>query len=483
MKKIKGIKDIRESFKSRQVKYGGYAALLTLAVIAAFILVNLIAGQLSLQVDLTESKLFSLSEQTMQVLETVKTPVRFYGLWRPGEENQEVINVVNLYLSKNRNISMEAIDPDRNPGFVNRYDRDRQGIQRGSLIVEGEKGFKVIAPADMYDVYQTQSGSNSITGIAIERRITSALIFAGTGVTPAIYEITGHGEYPLAAYGIQDVVERENFTVKSLNLLVDAIPSDASALVLLNPLRDLAASEAEKILDYLGRGGRLMIMANYQIGEITHLNEVLESYGLAFTYGIVHEPDPRYTAIDNSTEWPDLSDHDITKPLMDKTKTPVVLVEAMALSVLDTKRRSVDILPLMTTSPGAFLRTDLDEDSAVKTASDISGPFVLGVAVKDPSWVQGNDPQARIVAIGCNGYYLFYFAAMGFDANRDIFMNSLTWLEDRPETITVRSKSVFILPLRMNLVQIIVSGALFIFIIPAAFFVCGLVVWLKRRHL
>jgi len=208
---------------------------------------------------------------------------------------------------------------------------------------------------------------------------------------------------------------------------------------------------------------------------------VLASYGLAFTYGIVHETDPYYIAIDNSTVWPDLSDHEITRPLSDKTKTPVVLAEAIALSLLDTKRRSVEISPLMTSSPSAFLRTNLDDDSAVKTASDISGPFILGAAVKDPSWIQGNEPQARIVVIGCS--YLLNIAALGFDANRDIFMNSITWLEDRPETISVRSKSVFILPLRMNLVQIIVFGALFIFLIPAAFFVCGLVVWLKRRHL
>jgi len=481
MKKIKGIKDIRESFKTRQVKYGGYAALMTLAVIAALILVNLIVGQFSPQVDLTYNKLYSLSEQTLQVLETVKAPVRFYGLWRPGEENEDVINVVNLYLAKNRNISLELIDPDRNPGFVVRYDREKQGISRGSLIVEGEKGFRIIAPGDMYDISQSQSGGSSITGIAVERRITSALLYAGTGVTPVIYEISGHGEYPLSALGMQDVVERENFTLKSLNLLVAAIPSDASALILNNPQRDLAAAEAEKLLKYLEQGGRLLVMANYRIGELSNLNEVLASYGLAFIYGIVHETDPYYVAIDASTEWPDLSDHEITKPLADKTKTPVVLVEAMALSLLDTKRRTVEISPLMTSSTSAFLRTNLDESSAAKVPSDISGPFILGAAVKDPSWIQNNEPQARIVVIGSG--FLLNIAAMGFDANRDIFMNSLTWLEDRPETISVRSKSVFILPLRLNLVQIVIFGALFILVIPAAFFISGLVIWLKRRHL
>jgi ABC-type uncharacterized transport system involved in gliding motility auxiliary subunit len=481
VKKIKGIKDIQESFKTRQVKYGGYAALLTLAVIAALILVNLIIGQFSPQVDLTYSKIYSLSEQTLQVLETVKTPVRFYGLWRPGEENHDVVSIVNLYLSKNRNISLELIDPDSNPGFVVRYDREKQGIARGSLIVEGEKGFKVITPSEIYDFIQSQSGGNSVAAVAVERKITSALLYAGTGVTPVVYEITGHGEYPLSAFGIQALVEQENFTLKSLNLLVAEIPSDASALILNNPQRDLAAAEAEKLLNYLEQGGRLLVLVNYTIGETSNLNEVLASYGLEFIYGIVHETDPYYVAIDPSTEWPDLSDHEITQRLMDKTRTPVVLAEAMALSLLDTKRRTVEISPLMTSSDSAFLRTNIYEVSNVKVPSDISGPLILGAAVKDPSWIQNNEPQARIVIIGCG--FLLNIATMGFDANRDLFMNSLTWLEDRPETISVRSKSVFVLPLRLNLAQIIIFGALFIFIIPAGFLISGLVTWLKRRHL
>jgi ABC-type uncharacterized transport system involved in gliding motility auxiliary subunit len=478
---MKGIKNIRESFKTRQVKYGGYAALLTLAVIAGLILVNLIAGQLSLQIDLTESKRFSLSEQTVQLLDTIKTPVKFYGLWRPGEEDKNVMDVINLYQFKNRGISLELIDPDRNPGFVLRYDREKKGIPRGSLIVEGEKGFKVIAPYDMYDFTQSQSGGSSITAIAVERRITSALLFAGTGFTPVVYEITGHSEIPLSALGLQEAVERENYSVKTLNLLLTAIPHDASALILNSPTKDLTKEEAVKLLDYLEKGGRLLVIADYNIRELSGLNEVLASYGLGFDYGIVHETDPYYVAIDPRSEWPDMADHEITRPLADKSRTPVVLFEAMSLSLLETKRRSVEVTPLMTSSASAFLRTNINDSSPGRLVSDIQGPLILGAAVTDPSWVQNNESQARVIAIG--GGTLLPLAVQGFDANRDLFMNSLTWLEDRPETISVRSKSLFLLPMRLNLVQIVSFGILFILIIPIGLFVTGFVTWLKRRHL
>ena len=471
----------RESFKFRQLKYGGYATLITIAVIAALILLNLIAGQFPMQLDLTSTKLFSLSEQTLQVLDSIKAPVKFYGLWRPGEEDKNLVDVINLYLAKNKNIGFEIIDPDRNPGFLLRYDKENTGIPRGSLIVEGEKAFRVIAPYEMYDVNQTQSGGSSVTGIAMERRITGALLFAGTGTTPAVYEITGHAEIPLSAIGFKDIIERENFSLRTLNLLLTTVPSDASALILNSPSGDLTGEEAEKILDYLSEGGRFMVLADYNIRELFNLNEVLASYGLKFEYGIVHETDPYYVAIDPRTEWPDMADHEITAPLGDKTRTPVVLLEAMPLSLLETKRRSVEVTPLMTSSSAAFLRADLDNNSAVALPSDIPGPLILGAAVTDPSWVEEGQAQARLVAIGAGSF--LPLAVQGFDANRDFFMNSLTWLQDRPETISVRSKSLFLMPMRFNVVQVFIFGALFIFVFPMFFFVSGFVIWLKRRHL
>ena len=480
IKDITGLKNIRESFKTRQVKYGGYAVLLTLAVIVGLLLLNLMLGQFSPQVDMTSSRLFSLSEQTLQVLDTVKTPVRFFGLWKPGEEAQEIRTVINLCLSRNSNISLELVDPDKNPGFVARYDREKKGIPRGSLIVDGEKGFRVIGPYDMYDITQSQSGP-SVTGIAVERRITNALLFVGSGVTPVVYEITGHNEIPLSNLKMQEVVERENYTLKPLNLLMSDVPSDASALILNFPRKDLFPAEVEKLLNYLEKGGRFLVLADYNIGEVSNLNEVLASYGLQFDFGIVFESDLRYYFQDPRNLLPDAADHEITRPLADKTKTPVVLVQAMPLSLLDARRRTIEVTPLLATSEKAFLRTNLDETSANKMPSDISGPLFMGAAVKDPSWIQGNDPQARIVAIGCAN--LLPLVLGGIESNRDLFMNSFAWLQEKPENISIRSKSLTILPMRLNTVQVIIFGALFIFIIPVAFFVTGFVIWLKRRHL
>ena len=482
--KIGGFGNIRESFKTRQVKYGGYAAVVTLAVIAGLILLNLMVSGFSPQIDLTWSKRFSLSEQTLQVLEHLTKPVKFYCLWQPGEEDPEVLDVINLYLARNSYISMELIDPDRNPGFFMRYDRERRGIARRSLIVEGEMGFRVIAPSEMYDFIENQNGTTSVIAVAAERRITSAILFAGTGTTPVVYEITGLDETPLTLFGMQEIMERENFILRQVNLQLNPVPEDASVIVLHCPQRDLTENEADKILDYLNAGGRFFVLADYLIREYTNINRVLASYGLRYEYGIVIEMDPSYIVYEPRIAWPDIAEHEITGPLLNKERTPVILSEAMALVQTETRRRTVEVIPLLTSSSRAILRTDLNDTAVNKSSLDLNGPHIFGAAVTDPSWIDPNnpgEPQARIIAIASGTLLHMYF--QGFAANLDLFMNSLTWLGQRPETISVRSKSTFMLPMHMNFMQVMIFGAVFIAVIPLCFFISGLVTWLKRRHL
>jgi hypothetical protein len=478
-KKI-GIKTISESFKTRQVRYGGYAALITLAVIAGLILVNLITGQFSPQVDLTSSSLFSLSEQTIQVLDSIESPVTIYGLWRPGEENPDVTTVLDLYLARNKNLHLNIVDPDRNPGLVMRFDKDKAGISSGAVIVEGAKGFKVISSMDMYDWSYSESG-RSVTGVAVERRITSALLFAGSGETPVIYELSGHNEVSLADFGLTETVERENYALKQINLVQSDIPSDASAIIINAPQSDLTRQDADKILDYLEKGGRLLLLVDYRVREGALLNEVLASYGLHLDYGRVIEGNLEYIAFGYpNMVVPDPAEHDITSPLMDKATSPLVLPDAMGISELTTKRRTVEIKPILVSSSDSYLRTDLTETSQTRVASDRQGPFTLAASAMDPSWIQGNQSQARIVVIASANMLALN---QQIPWNQDFFMNSLTWLEDRPETLSLRSKSLFVLPMRLNGLQLLIFGALFVIIIPLAFFISGFVTWLKRRHL
>ena len=472
---------ILESLKTRYVKYGGYAAVVTLAVIIALIFVNLIVQQFSPQVDLTQNKLYSLSDQTHQVVDKLDGPVTVYGLWEPGKESRQVKEVLDKYVERSRNFRLEVVDPDKNPGLVTKYDREGRGIERGSLIIEGPKGFRVIRTMDMYDVNYADPQNPQITGFSVEKRITNALLYVSSGETPVIYEITGHRQKALAELMLKETIERENYTLLQLNLVQSDIPEDASALILYGPRADFSKGEAEKVLEYLEKGGRLIVMTDFQSGPTPNLDEVFASYGIRFDYGVVVEMNKNNNTGNPFHAAPNMSNHEITLPLRQQN-TPVILQFAEGIETLDVKRRTIEVTPLMSTSRESFLRTDLANNSPDLSDSDKPGPVVLAVAVREP--VEGAaDRETRIVAIG-SGTMLEPMNLFGqIPGNIDIFMNGITWIQDRPETLAVRSKSLVTFPMNVSGMHIIIFGLLFVLVIPLALFGAGLFTWLKRRHL
>jgi ABC-type uncharacterized transport system involved in gliding motility auxiliary subunit len=478
---VKTIKNIFDTFKTRYVRYGGYAAMITLATVLGLIFINLIVQQLSPQFDLTKNKLFSLSEQTLQVVDKLENPVTVYGLWEPGKETRQVKEVLDRYAARSKNFRLEIVDPDKNPGLISKYDKEGKGVDKGSLIVEGEKGYRIIGNMDLYDINYADPQNPQITGFSVEKRITGALLYVSAGVTPVIYEITGHKEKSLFDMGMKETVERENYSLKQLNLLQSDIPEDASCLILNGPKADFAKGEIDRILAYLEKGGRLFVLMDFQSGPAPNLNQLLAGYGIQWDFGVVVEMNKNYNTGNPFHAAPDLGSHEIVAPLR-QHNTPVILQFAQGIRVLDVKRRTIEIEPLLQTSRDSFLRVDLSNNSPTLSGSDKEGPVLVAAAVKEVLDYQTNK-ETRLVAVG-SGTVLEPLSLFGqVPGNIDLFMNSITWLQDRPESISVRSKSLITFPMNVTGLHIIIFGLLFVVLIPLAFFGAGLITWLKRRHL
>jgi len=472
---------ILESLKTRSVRYGGYATVITLAVVLGLILLNLAVQQFSPQFDLTKNKLFSLSEQTSQVLEKLKSPVTIYALYEPGKEAGQIKEVLDKYVAKSKNIRLEVVDPEKNPGLVSKYDKEKKGIEKGSLIIVGDKGFKVVSSMDMYDVNYANPQNPQITGFSVEKRITNALLFVSAGTTPVVYEILGHKEKQLFDLSMKETIERENYSLRPLNLIQTEIPDDASCLILNGPKTDISQGEAEKLIRYLDKGGRLLLFADFQAGPAPVLNQVLGNYGVQTDFGVVVELNKNYNTGNPFHAAPDFSDHEIVRPLRDQN-TPVILQFVQGLRVLDVKRRSVEVSPLLSTSKQSFLRIDLTNNSGAMSGTDKPGPVLVAAAIRETKDSQSGK-EARIVVIGC-GVMLEPLSLFGqVPGNIDLFMNGITWLQDRPETLSVRTKSLITFPMNVDGLQIVIFGLLFVAVIPLALFGAGLVTWLKRRHL
>jgi hypothetical protein len=62
-------------------------------------------------------------------------------------------------------------------------------------------------------------------------------------------------------------------------------------------------------------------------------------------------------------------------------------------------------------------------------------------------------------------------------------MNSLGWVNEREEALTVRSKSLFQMPLQMSSFQVFLYAGIIVILIPLIILASGTIIWLKRRHL
>ena len=485
MKKLNLKMNIIEIFKNKRVRYGGYAALVTLAAAIVLVVLNLIIQQIPSDIDMTDNKLFTLSDQTKDLIDKLEAPVTIYGLYPPGQESENVVEVVRKYERASRKITYEQIDPDKNPAFLQKYDTEDTGLSAGSLIVESGENFKVISGIDLYDVSYNQSGQARVMGFKAEQRLTNALLFAASGVTPKVYQIIGHGEYTFLQLGLLDTIEKENFEVAELNLLTtNEIPADADIITLMSPEFDLTEGEVEVLRTYLENDGSAMIFADIAAGALPKLNTLLGSFGVNIDFTIVMEGDKaRLYDPDNPFFLaPIIQSHQITDPLIEDNLT-VLMPYNMPVVKLDIVKRNVNIVPLLQSSPKSWVRTELENTSLLQQTGDRKGPADIAVAINKRKMEMSEPDGFRLIIAGNAGFVGPIPPFGTLKPNVDFLMNSLAWLNKRDDSISVRSKSLFTFPLRISGQMQLIYAAIFVILLPLGILLAGLIVWLRRRHL
>jgi ABC-type uncharacterized transport system involved in gliding motility auxiliary subunit len=83
-----------------------------------------------------------------------------------------------------------------------------------------------------------------------------------------------------------------------------------------------------------------------------------------------------------------------------------------------------------------------------------------------------------MVVIGNSG-----FLSTGFEGGPNLYLNSLNWIFERQESITIRPKSVAVQQIKITGAQLKIYGAIALAVVPLACLIAGFVVWLRRRHL
>lgn len=478
------IKQAISKFKTRSFRVGGYSVFATCIVVAIVIVINILAESFPTsltQFDTTSSQLFSISEQTTELVEGLEKDITVYWVVQSGEEDSTIETLLDRYEALSEKIHVVKKDPDVYPTFVEQY---TSTVYNNSLIVEcGEKNRYV----DYNDIYVYDTTNYYTTGtydvsFAGESELTSAIDYVISENLPKIYTLTGHGEGTIPDSFLTSV-EKENIEIESLSLLtIDAIPEDADCLLVYAPSGDISESEKDLLLSYLASGGNMIYISSpLEDNEpLPNFEAVMEYYGMSSVEGIVVEGNQN-NYIWNAPYYvlPDMGSHSITSPLLENNYY-VLTPLAGGINVSYDTRDTLTVTELLTTSADAYSKVaGYNITTYEKEDGDIDGPFAIAAIA-----TESIDDETETNVIWISSAYIVdeQSNTQVSGGNQDFFLNCINWsCEEEESSLTIHVKSMSYEYLTIDSATASALTVLIMAIIPLGYLIIGIRIRIRRR--
>ena len=465
---------------SASVRRGLRALAIALAAVILCAAVNLGVSRIPTKYtkfDTSTDEFITLSDQSKRILASLDADVTLYWLVTAGSENETLSLLLGRYADESARIHVEKIDLTRDPEFGKQY-TEKTIFENSVIAVSGQKSEYV----SYYKIYNYDDSDYVSTGKMTitfegENRLTNAIHYVTSDSVPTVYTLTGHGETELTDE-FDKAIGNDNLVVQPLSLLgKDAVPDDCAALLVNSPTVDLSAEDAEKVRAYLAGGGHLLLFTtNVEEDALPNLRAILrEDYGVGLTEGIVLEGSDYYYVSQPYHLLPKMHTHAITEPLVSGNLLALVPF-AQPMVLYADKPESVTVTSLFTTTDASYCKADGYHLSSLEKASDDRpGPFTVGAAIESAS-------GAKIVWIPTG-----YFLDSGVDAqvsggNTNLVLNALSWMCGQTESIAVRPRLVAEDYFTLSSAAARNFAIGFIGLVPAAFLICGSVIWARRRR-
>jgi hypothetical protein len=138
----------------------------------------------------------------------------------------------------------------------------------------------------------------------------------------------------------------------------------------------------------------------------------------------------------------------------------------------------ITVETLLSTNERSWGETNVKSgEAAFDEKTDLKGPVSLAVvATKD----LGENKKSRLIVFGDSDFASnSYFGQQG---NGNLFMNSVTWLAQDENFITIRPKNPEDRRLTMTEAQGRLVSYVAVLLLPASILIAGVSVWMKRRR-
>ncbi len=296
-----------KTMRSRRLRYGGVALLLTCVLVAAVILFNalfsLLAEKFRWYTDMTTESLYTLSDAAVEALKGVDTKgqdVKIIFCDEPDNLNAEFTQRL-VYQSaleiaqKVDYVKVENIDIFRNPTAVNPYKTtSKSTINSYSVIVTCGTEFRVYT---LRAFYMFEEGDTS-TPVAYngEKKLVSGILAVTQAESPIVCLTYNHGEPFVteselaSSSALLSMLEDAGYKLQLIDLANEEIPADCRMLFVYDPSDDFLVkeegisdkSEIEKIDRFLDGTNAMAVFLDPATPRLPHLEEYLGEWGIKF---------------------------------------------------------------------------------------------------------------------------------------------------------------------------------------------------------
>lgn len=470
-----------------------------IAVLVIYALLNYLGFVHYERRDFSRSQKFSLAGQTRAVLKEFKAPLEIIIVSSPtflspvSQIFGDLRSLMNeMLFNKRDGLRVEYVDPTRNLSRVQDLQAKYKLTSLDNLIIldyDGRHRLLNIAEMGDFDLSPlAQGGQPVLLAFRGEQLLTSALLALLKPDAETVYFLTGHGEPTPQAdlSNLAEAISQQNAVVKTISLSsTDAMPTDASALILVALKSDLDEREAAVIGAWLRGGGKMLVL----LDPNSHTPRLHAMLGNS---GIIPRDDrvlrliqlPLATGILRDVTAHVLPNAEVTRRLEGMNLLFPGATQSLGFDKAVAEQEKIRIRPLVEAAEEFWGETaylpNLPGGVAYQDGLDNGQPLTIGASA-DRDAVE-NDlvgvQSSRLIVMGSSQ---FAFNAALNRPGLDLLVGCVNSLIDRGTVSGITPKNATRFSLQLTDAQMSRLALLVVVGIPSLVALLGLVVWLRRR--
>lgn len=502
---VKKQSKIKKILHSRKFSKGWLSIAIIAVFLACVVAVNIIASVLenkfpSLSVDITNSNMYQLQDDTKKLCKNVNQDIDIYlltdedtftsydssfGVAYFSQANQFFKEIASL----NKHITFKYEDTSSNPSFAKKYSNlnlTTSGSSTICVIDAGNDRYKGLTMEDLFETENDSStGYSKIKSSKVEQQVCTAILgLTKENVAKACF-VTSSGVNSSYFSTLKTFLDNQAYSTSTVDLdSNNKVPNDCDILLFVAPTTDISEQALKKVNDYLNTAKKsnktfVYIPAPAVIdGGTPNMDSFLEEQGIKIDNKWIYEEDNDYltplSPNDNRLSTFDYDDSDFTDGIDSSTKVAmfdtwnITLTKGSSAKVLLKSSKKADLLP-----------TDAKSTDDIKKGS---GKALNGAVINQSEVSDG--VNKNVVVIGsydalCGDLLTKYSQYNNSKYFANLF-NLLT--ENDGETITINSATASDTSLGLEAASdALFPSILFVGIIPLGVLILGIVIWAVRR--